>query len=646
MARRITQLTAVHVAMAGFLGGVAWTSHVLGAPVSAVIPFAVGVALVGSVRINVELGRHACCVTMTEAVVVGMLLHLAPGGVLVAAVLGEVLACAWQRQSPSKLLYNAAGVASAAIAAALVFDLLRADGAAAGRTWVAALVAAGGYATATHASTSAALAVVEGRRFSHVFTASLFPVAVASVISATIGLVTVVLMSVTPFAAILVAPLVLVMVVETRRVAIQRAEHLRFERLYAASSRTGGLTSLPEVMATLAEEARSLATGAAGACCTVDAEGAWSGILVGESGPVPLAPEVVEALLAQTGAGTAVEVPAEQAPRAVRALLASTETVVVARTDDSAAAPVLLAVLRQLSGEDSSHGRAEVLAAFIGHAALTVANARLYADVEAALAHQVDLNRQKDDFVSVVSHELRTPLAATIGSILTLRRMDSRLGADQRAQLMDMAVRQAKRLQRLIEELLTLATVENGEPPRCDEVVDLGAMVTEITDELAGQRSGKDLPPIRFHDTGVGSVRSAEQKLRQIVSNLVENACKYGGGTPIDVLLEPAGAAWLHVRVLDGGPGIPAADRERVFERFVQLDGTSTRAQGGTGLGLYLCRQVAALLGGTLTLDEAPGGGCCFTLTLPRLPDRPADTPRSTRRERALAGATTATEAD
>lgn len=129
-----------------------------------------------------------------------------------------------------------------------VFHLLRSDGAD-GATWVAALVAGCCYATATHAFTSAVLAVVEGSQFSPVFAAALVPVAIASVISATLGLVAVVLFSVAPLAVVLVAPLVLVMVAETRRLAMQRAEQLRFERLDAASSRTGGLTSLPEVMA-------------------------------------------------------------------------------------------------------------------------------------------------------------------------------------------------------------------------------------------------------------------------------------------------------------------------------------------------------------------------------------------------------------
>ncbi|MGQ0520359.1 MAG: sensor histidine kinase [Actinomycetota bacterium] len=642
MRRRILGLTALHLALTAALVAAAWSAGMLGAPSLIALPCAVAIALVGSLRMNVELGRHACWVTMVEAVVVAMLVFLEPAGVLAAAVLGEILACAWQRQSPSKLLYNAGSAATAAMAAALLFEGLRADAAMDGATWLAALAGGCCYATATHASTSAVLGVVEGRRFTQVFTASLLPVAIASLISATIGLVAVVLFGVTPAAVLLVAPLVLVMVAETRRLATQRAEQLRFERLYAASSRTGGLTSLPEVMATLAEEARSLVTGAAGMCCTVDASGAWTGVVVSDAGVVPASRTAVSAVLDLAGAGGSSEVSAEDVPAAVRGLFPSVESVVVARAEGEAAAPVVLAVFRRLSAEGGAHARAEVLGAFIGHAALTVANARLYADVEDALAHQVDLNRQKDDFVAAVSHELRTPLAAMIGSVLTLRRMDDRLRPDQRLTLVDLSVRQGKRLQRLIEELLTLATVENAEPPACNEPVSLEAMVDDIVEELRGQRAG-DVPDIRFFDHGVGIVASAEQKLRQVVSNLVENACKYAPGSAIEVHLARADRDSVRLQVIDGGPGIPAADRERVFDRFVQLDQSSTRSQGGTGLGLYLCRQVAVLLGGTLELTEGPGRGCCFTLTLPCAAGESDDTgERRPRDERALAGATTA----
>lgn len=116
-------------------------------------------------------------------------------------------------------------------------------------------------------------------------------------------------------------------------------------------------------------------------------------------------------------------------------------------------------------------------------------------------------------------------------------------------------------------------------------------------------------------------------KVRRIVFNLVENAAKYAteGAIVLDATVR---AHTLAIVVRDHGPGIPSEARERAFERFVQLDQSATRTQGGTGLGLYLCRQLAELLGGELTLDDPPGGGCRFTLQVPTRPATVADVDR------------------
>lgn len=612
----VVALTALNIALAAATVGVASMTGVLGSPSLALLPFAGAIAVTGFVQMNVEFGRHACWVTVVEAVIVAMLLHLEPVGVLAAAGVGEAIACAWQRQSPVKLLYNVASTGAAAIAAAMVFALLRGEANAEGITWVAALAAACFYATATHASTSAVLAVLERRRFGEVFTASLAPVAIAALISATMGLVAVVLASVTPAALLLIVPLVLVMVAEIRRVATHRAEHLRFERLYAASSRTGNLQSLPDVLAGLAHEARSLVTGAVGICCTVDRTGAWNGVVVDDHSARPATSAEITAILGVSHTAPCRELRSADIPAPLREALPATESLVLASTEAGAASQVVLVVLRELGGDEGAASRAEVLAAFIGHAALSVANARLYADVEDALAHQVDLNRQKDDFVAVVSHELRTPLASMIGSVATMRRLEARLAAEQRATLVDMALRQGARLQRLIEELLLLATVENAGKALCaDEPVDVRRVVEEIVGALSDQHRNEPRPDVRFVSLDDSVLRTDEQKLHQVLCNLIENAYKYAPGT---IRVQMTGSdGRVVIEVIDSGPGIHGEDQQRVFDRFVQLDQTSTRSHGGTGIGLYLCRQLAGLLGGTLTLSEAEGGGCCFALTLP-----------------------------
>ena len=115
------------------------------------------------------------------------------------------------------------------------------------------------------------------------------------------------------------------------------------------------------------------------------------------------------------------------------------------------------------------------------------------------------------------------------------------------------------------------------------------------------------------------AVRAASDRLYQVVANLVENAIKYGDGAPVDVTAEPWGPG-VRIRVADHGPGIPLEDRDRVFERFVQLEHAETRTCGGSGLGLAIAKEIVERLSGSLTVSETEGGGATFDLVLPERP--------------------------
>lgn len=619
MRRRVLLLSSVHIAVAAFIGGVAWSGGFFRIPGPLAVAFALGFGLVGLLPVHVEIGRHAISVTLVEAVLVAALLILGVPGVVLAAVVGEVVACLVQRQRLLKVLFNGTAALASTTVASVAFAVAPGADATRPAAWLSALVAVLAYGFINHVSTSLVLSSVEERPFTDVLLASIAPSAVATVVSGSIGLAAVVLYAAAPAAPLLVAPLVVLMVVETRRLAAHRAEHLRFERLYAASSRTGGLQTTADALATLAAEARTLVSGDSGICATQDRSGRWFGVVVDDSGSRCADEDAVRALVALSNRRERGEIPAENIPALLRHALPAAASIVVSRSAEGAAAPVVIAALRALGTDESSDARAEVLDAFVGHVALNVANARLYEDVEQALAHQVDLNRQKDDFVAVVSHELRTPLTAMIGSVSTIKRMDARLSIERRATLLDIALRQGNRLQRLIEDLLLLATVEGAQKmTRLEDEVSLRGLVDEIVTDLAEHRRDQPAPNVQFETLGLPKLRTDEQKLRQVLTNLIENACKYAPGSPIRVRATQTGE-WLDIDVLDRGPGIAAQDHSRVFERFVQLDQSSTRSQGGTGLGLYLCRQLAGLLGGTLTLSDAPGGGACFTVRLPNM---------------------------
>ncbi len=241
--------------------------------------------------------------------------------------------------------------------------------------------------------------------------------------------------------------------------------------------------------------------------------------------------------------------------------------------------------------------------------------------VQRELERQIALNRQKGEFVAAVSHELRTPLAGMLAAVETVLRLEQ-LDPAQRAQVLDRALVEGERLRRLVDDLLVVTAAEHA-PLAVDlTTVTVGAVVRGAIGALTTHDAAElriDLGPA--DDT---EIETDVRKLERILFNLVENATKYASGSPIDITARTCGEV-LHVVVADHGPGISPADRDVVFEPFVRLDGK----KHGTGLGLYLCRELSRLLAGTLAITDTPGGGATFTLALPLR--QPARTPhRST----------------
>src|SRR6185437_8048945 len=185
----------------------------------------------------------------------------------------------------------------------------------------------------------------------------------------------------------------------------QRDEHLRFERLYEASARTAGLLSLEDALCALAAEARSLATGVRALCCANDADGNPVGAFVDDHGHELASPDVVAAALAFAGRGADRESDIDDDPHIGR-LAPGAGSALVVTHEHNKAGRVTFVVFREGPTNGGAASRVETLAAFASHAALTLANALMHEEVAAALARQVDLNRQKDDFLAAVSHEL------------------------------------------------------------------------------------------------------------------------------------------------------------------------------------------------------------------------------------------------
>jgi len=356
-------------------------------------------------------------------------------------------------------------------------------------------------------------------------------------------------------------------------------------------------------------------TGATAAmCCSLNARGEWAGMIVDAEGGRPATTDAIAALRELVAdEGGAYDVDLHQKLLTTRLPLPSARRVTVAAAGEMAG-PLVAGAFRDGRAGRSDGERAKTLASFAHQAALSVANARLFEEIEAAYLHQLDLNRQKGEFVATVSHELRTPVAAIIGTIETVARLGDRLDDERRAGLLAGAVGYGERLSRVIEELLLVAAAEQSTATVHSTEFDLSAFVQRLVKETSVVTEGRVVATVRATNV---EIRTDESKLQRILVNLIENAAKYAPDGPIEIDVMATGSRAVFF-VTDHGPGIAPNNRERVFERFVQLDQSLTRSRGGLGLGLYLCKQLAEVLEGELVLTETPGGGSSFCLAVNR----------------------------
>jgi K+-sensing histidine kinase KdpD len=237
------------------------------------------------------------------------------------------------------------------------------------------------------------------------------------------------------------------------------------------------------------------------------------------------------------------------------------------------------------------------LSLFAEQAAAAIANARLYEIERLHVAELVEGELRKTEFLAGVSHDLRTPLTSLIGCTKMLQR--SGLSQEHRLELAAMVDRQAHRLTRMIADLLTAARLEAETPPAL-EPVDLAAIARELAKEfaLAGMVVNVEAP------TSV-VVDGRPDSLRRIVTNLVENAFKHGS-PPVVVSLRMERGGHVYLDVRDHGIGVPAEDRDKVFERFCRLD--KNRQTPGIGLGLSIVQGLVVGCGGKVWCD-APDEG-------------------------------------
>ena len=243
---------------------------------------------------------------------------------------------------------------------------------------------------------------------------------------------------------------------------------------------------------------------------------------------------------------------------------------------------------------------------------------RFEEDLARARDEALEAGRMKSEFLAMISHEIRTPMNGVIGAADLLR--DTPLQPDQR-ELVQMVHQSSHALLAIVDDVLETAKVEAGKLDLAEEPFDLLDVVESAAQVAAGDARVKglvlttaidaDVPPGLIGDPG---------RLRQILVNLVTNAVKFTETGEIAVEAHvagrEAGSVTLRLDVTDTGVGIPAAAQKRLFQPFSQVDATTTRRHGGTGLGLVISDRLAALMGGGIALDSEPGRGTRMTVTV------------------------------
>jgi len=236
------------------------------------------------------------------------------------------------------------------------------------------------------------------------------------------------------------------------------------------------------------------------------------------------------------------------------------------------------------------------------------------------LTEERALEELKSEFVATVSHELRTPLAAIYGAAQTIRRSDLQLPEDIRHELLGVIATESDRLASIVNDLLLASHLDSGRLPvhieRCDPL----ELATAVVDSARAHLPESIELQLRAPDQ-LPQIAADPGQLQQVLANLVDNAIKYSPeGGPVRLELQN-GEAGVRFSVVDEGLGIPASEHRRIFEKFYRLDPDMTRGTGGTGLGLYICRELVRRMEGEIWVESRLGKGSTFVVQVPAATD-------------------------
>jgi len=261
----------------------------------------------------------------------------------------------------------------------------------------------------------------------------------------------------------------------------------------------------------------------------------------------------------------------------------------------------------------------ELVSTFADQAALAIENVRLFDEIQDKNRQLQMASQNKSQFVSSMSHELRTPLNAIIGLTEMMVKNAARFGTEKAQEPLQRVNRAGTHLLGLINQVLDLSKIEAGKLELNPQTVQLAPLINEVigtAGQLAEQNKNRLVVDTQEN---LGALTVDAMRLRQILLNLLSNACKFTkeGEVTLRARRVANGRDWIELAVADTGIGMTAEQKAKLFEEFTQADATTSQRFGGTGLGLAISRKLARMMGGDVTVTSEPGKGSVFTVRLP-----------------------------